>query len=113
MWPGKYTEKVTFNHSGTEDAPITFMGIGFVLVEEPANTTVWSGTFNLHAKSFIRIKNFQYKIQIGLAFMYKPAIIFILKIIISTIRAHQALVYGILLMCMYRRILFVKPIIKA
>jgi len=55
---GTYSEKVTFNHSGTENALISFIGVGSVQVEEPANTSVWSGTFNLNSKSYIRIQNF-------------------------------------------------------
>jgi len=55
---GTYTEKVTFNHSGDENALITFIGVGTVLAEEPVNTTVWSGTFIIKTKSYIRIQNF-------------------------------------------------------
>ncbi len=53
-----YAEKVTFANSGTADAFITFIGIGSVIVQEPTNTTVWSGTLNLNTKSYIRIQNF-------------------------------------------------------
>jgi parallel beta-helix repeat protein len=55
---GTYAEKVAFNHSGTEDALITFIGVGSVVVQEPANTTVWSGTFTVTNKSYIRIQHF-------------------------------------------------------
>jgi len=55
---GTYAEKVTFSHSGTENALITFIGVGSVLVEEPVNTTVWSGTFMVNTKSYILIQNF-------------------------------------------------------
>ncbi|WP_018341971.1 right-handed parallel beta-helix repeat-containing protein [Cytophaga aurantiaca] len=55
---GTYAEKVTFTNSGIIDAPITFIGVGSVIVEEPANTTVWSGTFNINTKSYICIQNF-------------------------------------------------------
>jgi parallel beta-helix repeat protein len=55
---GTYSEKVTFANSGTTDAYITFIGVGSVIIQEPANTTVWSGTINLNTKRFIRIQNF-------------------------------------------------------
>ncbi len=55
---GTYAEKVNFNHSGTAGAPITFIGVGTVTVEAPANTTVWTGTFTIHTKRYIRIQNF-------------------------------------------------------
>ena len=55
---GTYAEKVTFNHSGTADAFITFIGQGTVIVEAPANTTVWAGTFTINTKSYIRIQHF-------------------------------------------------------
>jgi hypothetical protein len=55
---GTYAEKVTFTNSGAEDNLITFIGVGAVTVEEPANTAVWSGTFNVNSKSYIRIQNF-------------------------------------------------------
>jgi parallel beta-helix repeat protein len=55
---GTYSEKITFQHSGIENALITFIGVGSVIIEEPANTTVWSGTFNINTKSYIRIQNF-------------------------------------------------------
>jgi len=55
---GTYAEKVTFANSGTADAFITFIGVGAVIVQEPANTTVWSGTLNLNTKSYVRIQNF-------------------------------------------------------
>jgi parallel beta-helix repeat protein len=53
-----YAEKVTFANSGTADAFITFIGVGSVIVQEPTNTTVWSGTFNANTKSYIRIQHF-------------------------------------------------------
>jgi parallel beta-helix repeat protein len=55
---GSYSEKITFANSGTSDALITFIGVGSVTIQEPANTTVWSGTLNLNTKSYIRIQNF-------------------------------------------------------
>lgn len=55
---GIYAEKVTFAHSGTEDAFISFIGLGSVVVQEPANTTVWGGTFTINNKSYIRIQHF-------------------------------------------------------
>ncbi|WP_299255517.1 right-handed parallel beta-helix repeat-containing protein [uncultured Cytophaga sp.] len=55
---GTYTEKITFANSGTSDALITFIGVGAVTIQEPTNTSVWSGTLNLIAKSYIRIRNF-------------------------------------------------------
>ena len=55
---GSYAEKITFANSGTSDALITFIGIGSVIIQDPTNTTVWSGTLNLNTKSYIRIQNF-------------------------------------------------------
>ncbi len=55
---GLYVEKVTFTHSGTEDALITFIGVGSVVVEGTSSVFVWSGIFNIDAKSYIRIQHF-------------------------------------------------------
>ena len=56
---GTYIEKVTFNNSSTEIAAITFIGMGTVIVEGTASTSVWSAIFNLNAKRYIRIQHFQ------------------------------------------------------
>lgn len=55
---GTYAEKVTFNHSGREDALITFIGDGPVVVQGTSATTLWSGIFNINTKSYIRIQHF-------------------------------------------------------
>jgi hypothetical protein len=56
---GTYTERVQFNASGKQDAPITFEASGEVIVKGPASLQHWEAIFDVHKRSYLVFKGFK------------------------------------------------------